>query len=171
VYPDNDHLVEILYNYLSLPDFLKQQKRFETRKLTEQHYNWDNIAKKWEKYFDSVVLKGLQGKWKESLPMLEPINNLPPNISPYDAITGAVSKHMPQHQLTSSLILLNMIRDLDYGFSINGMHTEPYTPEHAINSINNIITNNNVAQNVKNNQNTLREEDFIQYANMKESIK
>ena len=78
---------------------------------------------------------------------------------------------MPQHQLASSLILLNMIRDLDYGFSINGMHTESYTPEHAINSINNIINNNNVAQNVKNNQNTLREEDFIQYAHMKESIK
>jgi glycosyltransferase involved in cell wall biosynthesis len=171
VYPDNNHLVEILHNYLSLPDFLKEQKRFETRKLTEQHYNWDNIAKKWEKYFDSVILKGLQGKWKENLPTFEPVKNLPTNISPYDAITSTISKHMPQHQLTSSLILLNMIRDLDYGFSINGMHTEPYGPDHAINSINSIINNNNIAQSVKNNENTLRDEDFIQYARMKEDIK
>lgn len=170
-YPDNDSLVEILYNYSNLPDFLKEQKRFETRKLTEEHYNWDHIAQKWEKYFDSVKLTGLQGKWSENLQMLEPIKEPTGRASPYDFMTHAVSKHMPQHQLTSSMILLNMIKDLDYGFAINGIQTEPYDMSKALDVVNNIINNNNLAQNAKVNQNTLRSEDFIQYAHMKESLK
>jgi glycosyltransferase involved in cell wall biosynthesis len=170
-YPDNDHLVEILYNYYSLPDFLKEQKRFETRKLTEEHYNWDHIAQKWEKYFDNVKLTGTQGKWSENLPILESIKKPKDGVNIYDFMTHSVSKNMPQHQLASSMILLNMIKDLDYGFAINGIQTEPYDLQKALDVINNLINNNNLAQNAKANQENLRSDDFIQYAHMKENLK
>jgi glycosyltransferase involved in cell wall biosynthesis len=170
-YPDNNHLVEILYDYATLPDFLKEQKRFETRKLTEEYYNWDHIAQKWEKYFDSVKLTGLQGKWSENLSMLETIKQPEGKVNPYDFMTHSVSKNMSQHQLTSSIILLNMIKDLDYGFAINGIQTEPYDISKALDVINNIINNNNLAQNAKMNHDSLRNEDFIQYAHMKENLK
>lgn len=174
VYPDNDHLVETLLDYQSMPDILKEQKRFETRKLTEEHYNWDNIAKKWEQYFDTVQLTGLQGKWQENMPILEKIDDkllANKTKNPYDIITQLVSTHMPQHQFTSSLLLLNMIRDLDYGFAINGLHTEPYGLDKATAVLNNMINNNNLAQGAKNNSQQLKQEDFIQYAHMKENIK
>jgi glycosyltransferase involved in cell wall biosynthesis len=171
VYPDNDHLVNILYNYINMPEILKNQKRFETRKLTEQHYNWDLIANKWEKYFDNVQLKGLQGKWEESLPLLSTIDNVPENInSNYDLMTRIVSENLPNHQITSSIILLNMMRDLDYGFTINGISTEPYNVSKALAVINNMINNNNLAQKAKNNDSNLRHEDFIEYANMKAKL-
>jgi hypothetical protein len=170
VYPDNSNLVKILYDFSKMPEFLLEQKRFETRKLTEQYYNWDDIAHRWEDYFDSVKLTGLQGKWQESLSILNTIKELPQANTPYDVLTNLVSKHLPNHQISSSIILLNMIRDLDYGFAINGMHTEPYNISKAIDVLNNIISNNNLAQNAKNDLKQLKNEDFIEYANMKEKL-
>lgn len=172
VYPDNNHLVQILKEYMDLPEFLKQQKRSETRKLTELHYNWDNIAKKWENYFDHVALTGLQGKWDENLPAMMHVNGLPQDAKTnYDALVNIASKHMPGHQVLSSLILLNMIRDLDYGFSINGITTEPYSMDKAVGTFNNLIDNHNLAQNAKIHSQALSSDDFIQYAHMKDSIK
>ncbi len=170
VYPDNDHLVEVLYDFSKMPEFLREQKSFETRKLTEQHYNWDDIARRWEDYFDSVKLTGLQGKWHENLLTLDTIKELPQANTAYDILTTLVSKHLPNHQMASSMILLNMIKDLDYGFAINGMHTEPYNISKALDVLNNIISNNNLAQNAKNDLRQLRNEDFIEYANMKEKL-
>ena len=60
VYPDNN-VVRIVKDYLKLPDMLKQQKRHETRQLVEKYYNWDEIAKKWEKYLDNVNLLEFKG--------------------------------------------------------------------------------------------------------------
>lgn len=171
VYPDNDHLVSILYDYLKMPDFLKEQKRTETRKLTEQFYNWDYIAHKWENYFDSVKLTGLQGKWSENLPAMQNISMPTQAIGAYDFLTKTVSEHMPQHQIASSMILLNMIKDLDYGFILNGIQTEHYDVRKAVDTLNNMINNNNLAQSAKNNMTSLKQEDFIQYAHMKESLK
>jgi len=157
-----------------MPSVLKEQKRFETRKLTEDHYNWDHIAEKWEKYFDNVQLVGLQGKWAENLPVLNSIDLqslTSNNRNPYDIITKMVSTHMPHHQFASSILLLNMIRDLDYGFAINGIQTEPYGLDKATAVLNNMINNNNLAQNAKHHLPELKNEDFIQYAHMKENIK
>ena len=74
VYPDNKDFVRIVREYLKLPDMLKQQKRYETRQLVEKYYNWDNIAKIWEKYLDNIDLVGIQGQWDKPL---APIQNIP----------------------------------------------------------------------------------------------
>lgn len=173
VYPDNDELVKILYSYMSLPDILKEQKRFETRKLTEKHYNWDDIAKKWEKYLDNIELTGLHGKWDVVLPKINPINEKEINmeLSPYTNMVKIVSGRMANHQLTSSTVLLNIIRDLNYGFCINGLQTQPYGIKQAVDSINGIINNHNLAMDALANQDRLNKEDFIEYSEMKENIK
>jgi hypothetical protein len=98
------------------------------------------------------------------------IKELPQANTAYDVLTNLVSRHLPNHQVSSSIILLNMIRDLDYGFTINGMHTEPYNISKAVDVLNNIVSNNNLAQNAKNDLRQLRNEDFIEYANMKEKL-
>lgn len=173
VYPDNNEFVNILYQYINLPDVLKEQKRFETRKLTEQHYNWDDIAKKWESYLDKIQLTGLHGKWDVVLPKIEPVSEKDINmdVSPHVNMIKIVSGRMPNHQITSSSVLLNVIRDLNYGFCINGLQTQPYGIQQAIDLINGIINNHNLAMDALANQNRLNKEDFIDYASMKENIK
>ena len=102
--------------------------------------------------------------------VLQSIKELPKLNSNYDVLTQLVSKHLPNHQITSSIILLNLIKDLDNGFAINGMHTESYTMSKAIDILNNMISNNNLAQNAKNNHENLKNEDFIEYADMKAKL-
>ena len=172
VMPDNENCASIIENYYNLPDILKQQKSFNTRKLTEQHYDWDHIAQKWEHYFDNVQLTGYQGKWDEALPMMQEIKELPQNTDNYyDAISLVVSKYLSNHHLSTSMIVLNMIRDTEYGFINHGHVTEPYNINKAIDTMNAIIKNHNAVQSAKENLESLSPEDYIIYANMKENTK
>jgi glycosyltransferase involved in cell wall biosynthesis len=173
VYPDNDNLVEIMEKFYKLPDLLKLQKRTETRSLTEKHYNWDNIAKKWEKYFDNAVLTGLQGKWDHSLPTYTPIPEeiIESKIDNYTFVYGTIKKFLPNHPIISSIIPLNMIRDLDYGFVQHGMSIVPYTKKNVVTILNSIINNHNLAQNALKNADKLVYPDFIQYSRLKQQTK
>ena len=171
VYPDNKDFVRIVREYLKLPDMLKQQKRYETRQLVEKYYNWDDIAKKWEKYLDNVNLVGIQGQWNKKLSPIQNVPKLKDDVNPYDNVVELVSKILPHHQICTSKILLNMIRDLDYGFTINGMSTQGYDVDHVRDTINSIINNHNTTVEAMNNPHLMHKEDFIEYANMKDNTK
>lgn len=175
VYPDNNSLISILKTYIDTPDFLKEQKRYQTRKLTENRYNWDLIASKWEKYLDNVTLSGLQGRWNSPISMISEIQ--PQDLKKYknlplsEQLLAIVSSKLQSHQIMSSSLLLNLVRDTVYGFSIAGMHTSPYSINNAIESINSIIKNHNIGMQALLNKNKLSKEDYIEYAHMKENIK
>lgn len=172
VYPDNQSLMDNILSHYKLSDENKQLKRIETRKLTEQYFNWDNIAKKWENYLDNVVLTGMQGKWNEKL---ESIKNIP--MSPerpknnYLWMLDNINQHMSTHTLSSSIIPLYMIRNMDYEFVSNGANHRPYTYQNATDELNTIINNVNLIAKAQNRPDALVQEDYIQYANMKDSIK
>ena len=171
VYPDNDDLVDILKKYLNLPDMLKQQKRHETRQLVEKHYNWDNIAKKWENYLDNVQLTGLQGQWNQKIPAIKPTGDLNKDGNPYDVLINWISSNMPNHQISTSISVLNMIRNLDYGFAINGMQTQNYDLKNVKDNLEVMINNHNTAMIAKDDSSKMPEEDYIHYANMKDQTK
>lgn len=172
VFPDNENFISILESFYNMPKVLKDQKGFETRKLTEKYYNWDDIAKKWENYFDNVELVGLQGKWDQLLQPMQEIASLPKDINnAYDLVTYLISKHLPNHQIGSSMLMLNMIRDLDYGFIQQGFATEGYGADKVVEILNTIIKNHNISQTAKNNPERLSTEDYIQYAHMKDNTK
>lgn len=175
VYPDNDSFISILQEYINMPTMLQEQKRFETRKLTELRYNWDNIAQKWEKYLDQLQLTNLQGQWDRILPQLaevqlselEEFKELPLP----EQILSLVSRKMNNHQLLSSMLLLNMIKDAVYGFTMNGIQTQGYNTENVLGTVNNLIRNHNLAMSALSNQDKIAKEDFITYASMKENLK
>ena len=171
VYPDNNHLMQIIQEYHSMPDVLKEQKRHETRKLTERHYNWDDIAKKWENYLDNIQLTGLQGQWDYPMSTIDHLKSMSANDMPYDMLVNWVSQNMHNHHLNSSMKLLKMIENLDYEFVQNGMQTLPYSKDTVKKTLENIIQNHNICANATNNKDKLPKEDFIEYANMKDNTK
>tara|TARA_B100001778_G_scaffold18865_1_gene14148 strand:+ start:447 stop:2111 length:1665 start_codon:yes stop_codon:yes gene_type:complete len=171
VYPDNHSLVKIIKDYIALPDLLKKQKRHETRQLVEKHYNWDNIAKKWENYLDNITFTGLQGQWDQRLPHIKPADTLNKDGNPYDVMVDWVSSNMPTHQIATSSTLLNMIRNLDYQFAINGMQTQNYDINNVKQNLEVMINNHNMAMTAKDDPSKMPEEDYIQYANMKDQTK
>jgi hypothetical protein len=170
VYPDNNHLVEILTEYINMPDMIKESKKFETRQNTEKHYNWDNIAKKWESYLDNVELTGLQGRWDVPLQPVQEIreDELPPETTAYDFVTQLAGMHMSNNeQFLSSNVITDCIHDLDYGFKIIGMQNKGITKKDVVQQLNNFIKNHNFAVHAQRNEDKLTPEDFINYANMK----
>jgi len=171
VYPDNNSLIKIIKDYFAMPKVLQEQKKHETRQLTEQYYNWDNIAKKWEHYLDNIKLTGLQGQWQTHLGNIANVDQIDMSGGAYNGLINWVSKHMSGHQMTTSMVLLNMIRDIDYGFVVNGMQTQGYDPDKAKQTLQTMINNHNTAMAVKDNPFFLKEEDDIRYANMKDEIK
>ena len=64
-----------------------------------------------------------------------------------------------------------MIKDTVYGFTINGIQTQPYNLEHVINTVNSLIKNHNIAMTALSNEDKISKEDFISYAAMKENLK
>ncbi len=172
-YPDNEHLLSILNQHYKLPSFLKEQKRLETRKLTELHYNWDHIAKKWENYFDNSVLVNQQGRWDMKLPRLNPV---PAELAKsedgtnYEFVYGLLRQALPGHPILHSMTPLNMIRDLDYGYIQNGMSINQYSRKNVVDTVNTIISNHNSAQDAMSNMDKLSNEDFIKYAHLKRHL-
>ncbi len=171
VYPDNDSFVEILTEYLNLPDVLKEQKRHETRQLVEKYYNWDDIAKKWETYLDNIKLTGLQGQWDQRIPPIQPTGDLNKDGNAYDVLINWISTNMPHHQISTSISTLNMIRNLDYGFAINGMQTQNYNMDNVKSNLEIMINNHNTAMIAKDQPDKMNKEDYIEYANMKDQTK
>ena len=75
-------------------------------------------------YLDTLTLTGKQGRWEEQLPEMQNLSEISSDTNPYDTMIDLVSQRMPDHQICTSKTLLNMIRDLDYGFTLNGMQTQ-----------------------------------------------
>ena len=140
------------------------------RTLTEKYYNWDNIALKWEKDLDNIQLTGLQGKWSSVLPAMKAVQ-MEDKGNAYDTILDFVSNSMPGHQLLTSMQMLNMIQDVDYGYTMNGMQSQGYSLKDARKIVDSLIENHNIAMKAKDNISLLPKEDFIEYANMKDQTK
>lgn len=169
VYPDNDDLIRILHEYINLPSLLQESKCIESRQNTEKHYNWDNIAKKWESYLDNVVLTGNQGRWDQPIQKIAEISpNEFPDLHGYDYVTAlAGSRFGNSPTMITSNVIINLLQNLDYQFKIVGMQNQGFTKEDVLKNLNAYIKNNNFAADAMQNKDKLTEEDFIQYANMK----
>jgi glycosyltransferase involved in cell wall biosynthesis len=174
-YPDNNHLVEIIESFLKLPDPIKNKKKIETRELCKKHYNWDTIYLKWEKYFLSLYEKKQQT-----------------NINRYDQIKQSVKKPLLDIDLISkngssniqklsyicdtyldgqleihSYPILDIVNNLDKGFTCTDSGTQPYSWSNTISFFNTIIQNHNNIIDFMRKEETLTE-DFIQYAHLKD---
>ena len=99
------------------------------------------------------------------------IENIDENKNPYDNMIDLISENMPNSQLATSKTLLNMIRDLDYGFTLNGIQTNEYGVNNVKDVVNNIINNHNISIKAKDSPELLDKEDYIEYANMKDNTK
>lgn len=169
VYPDNEDLIRILHEYINLPPLLQESKRLESRQNTEKHYNWDNIAKKWENYLDNVELTGLQGQWDQPIQKIPEISPEEyPELHGYDYVTAIAGSRFGGNQtMITSNVIMNLLQNLDYGFKIVGMQNKGFTKEDVMKNLNAYIKNNNFAADAMQNKDKLTDEDFIQYARMK----
>lgn len=167
-YPDNDQLAKEIINFISQAesDIIKQKQR--VRELAEKYYDWDIIAKKWEKYLDKLA-ETYRSNWDaparyitEQMPNFEQMSD--------DKIFAALEefcyKAFGDRNKLCSMQFLSSLQNADYGFVSSGANVQPYNYSHIIDNIKTEIGNINQSEHVRSN-NIKFNDDFIQYAHIK----
>jgi len=170
VYPDNEDLVKKLHKFLSSSEKDKQQQSNNIRKLTTKYFDWDICFKKWESYLDTLDKNGYRSNWDQPMTQMSSVNKPSEHNSQnnFDLLMYICNNVFYNHNMMSSMILLSMLKDIDYGFIQSGMNIQSASLEDTIETINTIIHNNNVTESVRLSGQAF-DDDYIRYANMKGS--
>ena len=170
VYPCNKNLIEILHNYIHLSPEEKTIKSKRTRELTAEHYCWDKIAKKWENFFDSDWLFNTKRKWSDAAKVMTAYESR--KESDNNTIIEMINicaNNIKNIKEVSTLKILDMCKDAEYGFSQSGTSINGFRYQDLIDSMNAIINNNNQLEYVRANNITF-DDDYIRYANLKDKL-
>jgi hypothetical protein len=166
VYPNNDSLIEHIVSHINLPESIQQQKRNNIRELTKKHYCWDIIASKWENYLDKLSISGTRSDWSISPEFLKEVQQSPE--TDIMSIANICANNLSDYSKLGSMFILNMCKDMQYGFTQSGTNFQNYSKQNFIDTIQAIIKNYNQAEHVR-ATNVKFDEDFISYAHMKDS--
>lgn len=173
VYPDNNNLVSIILRFISMSESERNAKRVETRKLTEQNYCWDQIAKKWENYFDKLDAQGYRSNWNAAPKMISNLskNSFSGKPQNLEFMASSCTNGLKNDSMIGSCTMLTMLKDADYGFTQTGpMQVVPFGQKNIQDYIDQLIANNNNAEQAR-SQNIKFDEDFITYAKLKNQTK
>jgi glycosyltransferase involved in cell wall biosynthesis len=163
VYPDNNNLVKIILEQIGKPLSIRNQERYRTRELTEKNYDWNIIIKKWEKYFDNLEFRA---DWSKPLPIMSQIVKKE-NSDNLSILIDLCNNNIKNADLLSSSRFLGLLQNADYGFSYAGpTQISAASIDNIYNHVNVMIDNNNKSENTR-RLGISFEEDFIQYAHLK----
>lgn len=167
VYPDNDQLANEIIALCNMSVEQRMLKGKNTRKLTEQYYNWDDIAKKWEKHLDNID-SNYRSDWDSYPIQLERIGSrIDTEPKKYFETTAKLClEYMDSIDSISSMNLLSLLQYTDYGFSMHGTNITKHDYKDIISYINTYIDNINQAE-VARSKNIKFNDDFIEYAYIK----
>jgi len=171
VYPDNESLKSILIEFIDKSHEQKEQLRVKTRSLIEKHYNWKDIAKRWEKYLDTIPSQ--QSEWNRPAKFLTPIdpsilNENLENVNYMALITNICANNLKNINLISSKRILNILQHLEYGYVQQGPSVRNYSLKEAVQELNVYIQNINNAEKARVSD-YQSEEDYIKYSKIKAS--
>lgn len=170
VYPDNDHLVDTIINFIQLPEPIKNKKRIEIRHLTEKYYNWDNICKKWEHYFDTLDANGFRGDWGAKPNMLTSFN-IPTTMDKskyFMTLVDECKQSLKDVSKIGSYQMLNLLKNADYGFTqLSPTQITAFGYQNIHEFIQTMVNNNNKAEQARLNG-FKNNEDFLTYAKLKQ---
>jgi intein/homing endonuclease len=138
----------------------------KTAELARKNYNYDDITQTWMDCFDSLEPLNL---W-DSAPLVTRNNvDLPENLEHNTLIREAakISGYPFDH---TSYQGLSMVRDLDNGMSIGPEGIRGFGPKDVMQIYNTFSVGTNIAEEVRVGMRQLNNEDYLEYAKMKEEI-
>ena len=166
--PDNDSVADMMLKYFTSSTAEKQTYSENARKACETWYNYDNTAKIWENYFDSVELTGCQGKWTETPPEIYDIPQIiPPNLDNSAFMSFLFDDVIRHPELKNSYIGMKILTDINIGASVEGPNITPITREKLFDIFKSRAHNQMMNERARCGMLQLNEEDFINYAHLK----
>jgi glycosyltransferase involved in cell wall biosynthesis len=167
VYPDNDQLANEIVKLCNMPTSERLAIGKKTRQLTEKYYNWDDIAKKWEKHLDQID-SNYRSDWNSTPNFMRSVEQeMPKDPGQYfDNTAKLCFNHLNDTDTISSMSMLTLLQYADYGFSMQGSNINKHDYNDIIKYANTHIDNINHSEKVR-SENVKFNDDFIQYASIK----
>ena len=171
VYPNNNDLIKTIIDFSELSKEQVYDKRILTRQLTEEHYNWDTIAHKWEQYLDQLNLT-YRSDWSKPTAHLQnpPVTYSKSKDNNFDNALNLCSNSLQDISSIGSYHILDLIKTADYGFIQNGPSIVNADIKNLMDHVDMFVTNNNKAEEVR-LANINFDDDFIKYAKIKAAQK
>ena len=167
VFPDNDHLVEIMINHLMLSPEEKAKKSAEVRQATIERYDWDDCAKVWMDYIDTYKPHGLQGHWNAPPNINEVPQSIPPNLDNNQFVEWLFTAVLRQPESSYGYEATKLVRDLNIGAIVDHGIVEPINRENIFQQFKSRAENQIVVEKIRVGQLSLVEDKFIGVANGK----
>ena len=167
VFPDNDHLVEIMINHLMLSPEEKAKKSAEVRQATIERYDWDDCAKVWMDYIDTYKPHGLQGHWNAPPNINEVPQSIPPNLDNNQFVEWLFTAVLRQPESSYGYEATKLVRDLNIGAIVDHGIVEPINRENIFQQFKSRAENQLVVEKLRVGQLSLVEDKFIGVANGK----
>ena len=118
--PDNDYTANKINEFFNLSE--EERKTFSNKVKSnfDKHYQWDATAKKWEDYFDSVVIPPPEQTWSSPPRIHKPSVEIPDNISAREYVQWLIINVLGEPERLNTYMEARMIRDLNHGMFIQG---------------------------------------------------
>lgn len=163
-YPDNEHFAQLLNKFFKQPNQIRKQKGFQARQGAIKRYNWDETAKKWEDHFDSLELKGKQGKWNSPPVIFQPNMNIPDKMSQEQAIAWVLANIANKPQEIYKFKGMIASRDINFGATFSYGYIQEFDMKKFIAQCKAYIENKNTIEKIKAGMMGLPPVDYIQAA-------
>lgn len=160
--PDNDDFSDKLLSFFSKPEAVRLRKGFEARKAVLQHYTWDKTAKIWENHFDSVELKGLQGKWSSPARMAN-VNHQPNMQDTNESFVNNTFDGFLSGRYFD-YFKMDAMRNINDGARFENKKWRPYSREELVDTLKTMANNINQCEAARTGAMPLPQQDFIRYA-------
>ena len=165
-YPNNEDTANQFYKFLTLPEGIKQRKCQQARKGAEKYFNWDDIAEKWENYFDNVELTDQQGNWDSEPKLLNPHHRLPTEqeMGNVQFVEWLISTVLQQPERRHSFWAMRLLRELNFGTEIQGRQPAPVNRQIIYDRIMRKVTEHNQCEQIRCGMLPFVTEDYLEYA-------
>ena len=165
VFPDNDHLVEIMINHLMLSPEEKQKKSQEVRDATVARYDWDYCAKVWMDYIDTYKPKRLQGQWNAQPRPLQIHEQAPEGLTNEQFVEFLYNAVLLEPDNAFGYEATKLVRDLNIGAQVDHGVIEPIDRGKLFERCLNQGKNKVILEKIRCGQAQLQKETFIEVAN------
>ena len=165
VFPDNDHLVQIMINHLMLSAEEKANKSQEVRNATVARYDWDDCAKVWMNYIDTYQPKMLQGKWNSPPRPLQIHEKVPEGLTNEQFVEFIYNAVLLEPDSAFGYEATKLVRDLNIGAQVDHGVIEPIDRNKLLERCLNQGKNKIVIEKIRSGQAQLQEDIFIKRAN------
>ena len=165
VFPDNDHLIQIMNYHLTLSEEEKLKKREEVRNATLERYSWKDCAQVWIDYIDSYTPKGLQGHWDHPPVLFNIPDQIPANLNNDQFVEFLYHNVLNDPNGAYGYEATKLVRDLNIGAQVEHGVIEPINREKLFERYKGMAQNKLVLEKIRSGMATLQNDTFIEMAN------